>query len=727
MSKSGLQLKVKEAHYQDVGKGRARISKINIKELGLIEGDVIEIKGPGNKKTTAIVWASFTDADLSTIAIDTTIRTNAGVRLDEIVYIKKAVSNFAQKVILVSPKNNIRISNIESFLYQKFQGRPVSIDDKIAVEYMGNRFEYKVIGLTPPIKSAIVNKETIIETTTPDFEASDLITEYKVIPKIAYEDIGGMDETIQRIREMVELPMRYPELFERLGVEPPKGVLLYGPPGTGKTLLAKAVANETDSHFIHVSGPEVMSKFYGESEQKIRAYFDEAREKSPSIIFLDEIDSITPKRDDKGAGEVERRIVSQMLALMDGLESRGEIIVIGATNRANAIDPALRRPGRFDREIEIGVPDQNGRLIILTIHTRSMPLGKDVDLEAIARRTHGFVGADLASLTKEAAMRAIRRVFPKIVWGEEIPMEIINQITVQQADFEAALAEMKPSALREVFVEIPTVTWDQVGGLNKIKDELKEIIELPSMHPHLFSYMGSQIPRGLLLTGKPGTGKTLMVRAVANESSRNFITLKCSEILSKWAGESEKAIQETFRKARLAAPSIIFFDEIDAIVPSRGSKSSDVNLSDRIVTTLLTEMDGLEELNDVIVIAATNRPDIIDPALMRPGRFERVIDLPLPDEKSRLEIFQVLTKSKPLSPKVSLMDLSKRTDGLTGADLKGIVSRAIFISINRFLAENKNPLKNLSKEEERAYIEKKKPVIEEIDLNLAIGQYITRK
>ncbi|MFX0123775.1 MAG: CDC48 family AAA ATPase [Candidatus Hodarchaeota archaeon] len=704
MKSAEIKLKVKEAHYRDVGRGMARFSKAHMKELNLSSGDVVLIEGSLGKKTTAIVWPAYsTEENASVISIDATTRSNAGVHLDELVNIRKASTAAAKKVVFAPTTGKI-LKGIEGYLHRELQGRAFSIDDKIRLEYMGNLFEYTVVSIIPRQDSVYIDQSTVIEIASTSVISEEASADYKLIPKIAYEDIGGLDDTIQRLREMVELPMRYPELFRRLGVEPPKGVLLYGPPGTGKTLLAKAVASETKSHFIDVSGPEVMSVYHGGSEKRIREIFKEAEEKSPSILFIDEIDSISPKRDEKSSGEMERRVVAQMLALMDGLESRGEIIVIGATNRPNAIDPALRRPGRFDREIEIGIPNKNGRLSILEIHTRSMPLADTVNLEDLATRTHGFVGADLLSLTKEAGMNAIRRVFPKIVWGEEISLDIINQILVLSEDFDAALTEVKPSALREVFVEIPTVTWEEVGGLNEIKHELKEIIEWPSKYPMIFKYFEAEIPRGILLTGPPGTGKTLLVRAIASESSRNFIYMKGSEIHSKWVGESEKAIQETFRKAKMSAPCIVFFDEIDALLPSRKHNTSDSGVTDRIVTTFLTEMDGLEELVDVIVVAASNRPDILDPALLRPGRFERIIELPLPNETARKEILRVHTKNKPISSSISLSDIAKRTEGFSGADIKGVINRATFLAINQFLEDNQEALEKIPHSDRSEFI-----------------------
>ncbi|MHA2289735.1 MAG: AAA family ATPase, partial [Promethearchaeota archaeon] len=542
--------------------------------------------------------------------------------------------------------------------------------------------------------------------------------ESKVIPKISYEDIGGLDETIKNLREMVELPMRYPELFQRLGVTPPKGVLLHGPPGTGKTLLAKAVASESASHFIHVSGPEIMSKFYGESEQKIREIFDEAAENEPSIIFIDEIDSIAPKRDDQGSGEVERRIVSQMLSLMDGLSGRGETIVIGATNRPNSIDPALRRPGRFDREIEIPVPTSEARKVILEIQTRYMPLAEDVDMNMIVDHTKGFVGADLSSLTKEAGMKAIRRLFPKIVWGESISIELLNQVSVTADDFENALKGIKPSALREVLIDVPTVSWDDIGGLDEVKQQLREVIEWPTIFPSLYKYMGSESPRGILLTGLPGTGKTLLVKAVANQSSRNFISIKGAEIHSKWIGESERTVQEIFRKAKLTTPCIVFFDEIETIFPVRAESNPS---SERLVTTLLTEMDGLEEIDDIIVIGATNRPDMIDPAVLRPGRFDYIINLPLPDLVARGNILNIHVKDKPIDAKTSIDSLAKLTDGFSGADLKGVVNLASSYATSRFLSHVKKKYPLPTDKEIHEMTESEKPKIKISDFEKAVG------
>ncbi|NYT10059.1 MAG: CDC48 family AAA ATPase, partial [Methanosarcinales archaeon] len=509
--------------------------------------------------------------------------------------------------------------------------------------------------------------------------------EEKVGPRVTYEDIGGLSAEIKKVREMIELPMKHPELFERLGVEAPKGVLLYGPPGTGKTLLAKALASETNAHFETLSGPEIMSKYYGESEEKLRQLFKTAEEQAPSIILIDEIDSIAPKREEV-TGEVERRVVAQLLALMDGMETRGKVVVIAATNRPDSIDPALRRPGRFDREIEIGVPNRQSRLEVLQIHTRGMPLAKDVNQEKFADVTHGFVGADLAALAREAAMRAIRRVLPEIdLEVESIPVETLNKIEVNNEDFLAALREMEPSAMREVMVESPNVHWDEIGGLAEVKQQLIESVEWPLTYARLFEHMDAKPPRGILLYGPPGTGKTMLAKAVATESQANFISIKGPEFLSKWVGESEKAVRETFRKARQAAPSVVFLDEIDSIAPSRGGMSSDSHVTERVISQILTELDGLESLNDVMVIAATNRPDIIDSALLRPGRFDRLIEISLPDEEARKEILKIHTSKKPLADDIDLDDIAKRTDKFSGADLGAVVNEAVMLAIREYV------------------------------------------
>ncbi len=717
MKSNEHQLKVSEAKYRDVGKGIARIPKRIMQNLKLHSGDVIEVEGKNSLKTSVIVWPAYSEDEAADkILIDRITRQNAGVHLDDYILVRRAVTLNAVSITLQSLSPNT-LGNAKAFFHQKLQGRALSVGDRMRFGSMDNIFEYKVVGVQPDNESVIVNKETKILIESEDFLSQKEQMDSKAIPKVSYEDIGGLDDTIKNLREMVELPMRYPELFQRLGVNPPKGVLLHGPPGTGKTLLAKAVASESASHFIHVSGPEIMSKFYGESEQKIREIFDEAGENEPSIIFIDEIDSIAPKRDDQGSGEVERRIVSQMLSLMDGLSGRGEIIVIGATNRPNSIDPALRRPGRFDREIEIPVPTSDARKVILEIQTRYMPLSEDVDLNKIVERTLGFVGADLSSLTKEAGMKAIRRLFPKIVWGESIPLELLNQISVTSDDFENALRGIKPSALREVLIDIPNVTWDDIGGLDDVKQRLRESIEWPTIFPSLYKYMGSESPRGILLTGLPGTGKTLLVKAVANQSSRNFISIKGAEIYSKWIGESERTVQEIFRKARLTSPCIIFFDEIETIFPIR--KESNAS-SERLVTTLLTEMDGLEEIDDIIVIGATNRPDMLDPAVLRPGRFDNIIDLPLPNSSAREKIFAIHCKNRPLDPKISISSLTELTEGFSGADLQGVVNLASSYATSRVLSQVMESNPQPTNQEVQKITESKKPLIRKSDFEKAI-------
>jgi transitional endoplasmic reticulum ATPase len=547
---------------------------------------------------------------------------------------------------------------------------------------MGRKIELVAVKISPAKDAVVIGDRTTVELSEKPAK------EEKAIPRVTYENIGGLGAEIKKVREMIELPMKHPELFERLGVEAPKGVLLHGPPGTGKTLLARALASETNAHFETLSGPEIMSKYYGESEEKLRGLFKVAEENAPSIILIDEIDSIAPKREEV-TGEVERRVVAQLLALMDGLESRGKVVVIGATNRPDSLDPALRRPGRFDREIEIGVPNKDSRLEIMHIHTRGMPLA-NVDLEKLAEVTHGFVGADLAALAREAGMRALRRVLPELdLEVEAIPVEILNKIEVNNGDFLDALREMEPSAMREVMVESPNVKWEDIGGLESVKQQLIESVEWPLTYAKLFTHMNATPPKGILLYGPPGTGKTMLAKAVATESQANFISIKGPEFLSKWVGESEKAVRETFRKARQAAPSVVFLDEIDSIAPSRGGSTADSHVTERVISQILTELDGLESLNNVIVIAATNRPDIIDPALLRPGRFDRLIETGLPDEKARAEILKIHAAKKPLAEEVDLEDIAKRTDKYSGADLAVIVNEAVMLAIRECVLQGK--------------------------------------
>ncbi|MEM2168961.1 MAG: CDC48 family AAA ATPase [Candidatus Bathyarchaeia archaeon] len=676
-------LRVAEAHSRDVGRGIARIDPKIMESLGLTPGDIIEISG--KRKTVAICWPGYSeDSGKGIMRIDGYIRRNAGVSIDEKVVVRKVEAKNAEKIVL-SPAEPLRIEGAEEYLAQILEGKVVTRGDYVPLGIMGRTIDLIVVSVQPPAPAVIITRDTEISIGE---KPAAMVRE---VPKVTYEDIGGLKEEIRKIREMVELPLKYPELFERLGIEAPKGVLLYGPPGTGKTLLAKAVANETNAAFFSISGPEIMSKYYGESEERLREIFRQAEENAPSIIFIDEIDAIAPKREEV-TGEVEKRVVAQLLALMDGLKPRGRVVVIGATNRPNALDPALRRPGRFDREIEIGVPNKQGRLEILQIHTRNMPLADDVDLEKIASITHGFVGADLAALCKEAAMRALRRILPEIDFERDtIPAEILNKITVTMSDFMEALKDVEPSAMREVLVEVPNVRWDDIGGLHDVKLELQEAVEWPLKYPELFEHMNAKPPKGILLYGPPGTGKTLLAKAVATESETNFISIKGPEILSKWVGESEKAIREVFRRAKQAAPSIIFFDEIDAIAPVRGGGYGDSHVTERVISQLLTEMDGIEELRGVVVLAATNRPDIIDPALLRPGRFDKLLYVPLPDLETRKEILKIHLRRKPLAEDVEIEDLAKRTEGYTGADLAAICNTAVILAIREHIMNNETP------------------------------------
>ncbi|MCD6464985.1 CDC48 family AAA ATPase [Candidatus Bathyarchaeota archaeon] len=676
-------LRVAEAQSRDVGRGIARVDPKVMEDLGLTPGDIIEISG--KRKTAAICWPGYAeDSGRGIIRIDGYIRRNAGVSIDEKVVIRRIEAKNAEKIVL-APTEPLRIEGAEEYLAHILEGKVVMRGDYVPLGIMGRTIDLMVVNVQPPAQAVIITRDTKIAMGE---RPAAMVRE---VPRVTYEDIGGLHEEIRKIREMVELPLKYPELFERLGVEAPKGVLLYGPPGTGKTLLAKAVANETNAAFFSISGPEIMSKYYGESEERLREIFRQAEENAPSIIFIDEIDAIAPKREEV-TGEVEKRVVSQLLALMDGLKSRGRVVVIGATNRPNAIDPALRRPGRFDREIEIGVPNKQGRLEILQIHTRNMPLAEDVDLEKLASITHGFVGADLAALCKEAAMRALRRILPEIDFEKDtIPAEVLNKITVTMDDFMEALKDVEPSAMREVLVEVPNVKWEDIGGLKNVKLELQEVVEWPLRYPEVFEHMDAKPPKGILLYGPPGTGKTMLAKAVANESEANFISVKGPELLSKWVGESERAVREIFRKAKQAAPSIIFFDEIDAIAPVRGGGYGDSHVTERVISQLLTEMDGIEELRGVVVIAATNRPDIVDPALLRPGRFDKLLYVPLPDLEARKEILKIHLRKKPLAEDVDIDDLAKRTEGYTGADLAAICNTAVMLAIREHIMKSKDP------------------------------------
>ncbi len=676
-------LRVVDALQRDVGRGIARIDPKVVDELGLTSGDIVQITG--KRKTNALSWPAYQDDyGKGTIRIDGYLRNNAGVSIDDKVTIRKIDAKIAERLTL-SPTEPLRIVGGEEYLTQYLEGRVLSRGDFVPINIMGRKIDLVVTNTTP-------NAEAVIITENTEILVGEQVKEpVRAVPKISYEDIGGMRPVIQKVREMIELPLRHPELFERLGVEAPKGVLLHGPPGTGKTLLARAVASETNANFTSLGGPEIMSKFYGESEERLREVFKEAQENAPSIIFIDEIDSIAPKREEV-TGEVEKRVVSQLLSLMDGLQSRGKVVVIGATNRVNSIDPALRRPGRFDREIEIGVPDRDGRLEVLQIHTRGMPLGEDVDLKKLADVTHGFVGADLEALAKEAAIRALRRILPEInLEADNIPKEVLKKIIVRMADFQEALKEVEPSAMREVLVEIPDIKWEDIGGLENVKEELREAIEWPLKYPEVFTTMSATPPKGLLLYGPPGTGKTLLAKAVANESQANFISVKGPELLNKFVGESEKAVREVFRKARQASPCIIFFDEIDSVAPVRGSSGGDSQVTERVISQFLTELDGLEELRNVVIIAATNRPDIIDSALLRPGRFDRLLYVPPPDLEARKQIFKIRTKKTPMADDVKIDDMALRTEGYTGADIGSVCNTAVMLAVRELIGKTKDP------------------------------------
>lgn len=672
-------LKIAEARQRDVGRSIIRIDPDTMDALGVKTGDIVEITG--KKTTAAIAWPAYPqDQGLGITRIDGRIRKNASVSLGEEVKVIKARKVSAKSVILAPTNTKLRSdARFESFVKRKMLNLPVTKGDMIFISIgISREISFMVVN-TRPGGSVILRQNTTLHVSENPVEEETP----SGIPIITYEDIGGLEDEIQAIREMVELPLKHPELFKKLGIDPPKGVLLRGSPGCGKTLLAKAVANESEAHFISINGPEVMSKFYGESEKRLRSLFKDAEDNAPSILFIDELDAIAPKREDV-TGEVERRVVAQLLALMDGLHGRGRVVIIGATNRPNSIDPALRRPGRFDREVEIKIPGFAGRMEVLQIHTRGMPLEK-VDLESIANTTHGYVGADLAALCREAAMRCMRRYLPKINLEEDtIDPEVLDTITVTMDDFKEAFKSIQPSAIREVLIEVPQVHWDQVGGLEQTKAELKEAVEWPLKNPSSFTRMGIRPPKGILLAGPPGCGKTLLAKAVATESEANFISVKGPEILSKWVGESEKAIREIFRKARTASPCIIFFDEFDSIVPLRGMRSGDSGVTERVISQFLTEIDGVESAGDIVIIAATNRPDILDPAIIRPGRFDRITFVPPPNDAERLRILEIYTKGMPINADVDVQLLASKMEGFSGADIEGFCREAAI----RALREN---------------------------------------
>ncbi len=677
-----LTLRVSEAMPKDVGRGLARLDPLDMSALGLQVGDIVQIMG--KRATPAkVVPAYLEDRGKSAVQVDGITRENAQVGLGEKVQLQKVDYAEAGTLVLapLAPAGAVFREKDGAYVRRLLEGLAVVPGDKVRTTLMGSRrLQFSVVD-SSPTGVVIVSSLTAVK-----------IKGEKAAGKektgVTYEDIGGLHREIQRIREMIELPLKHPELFERLGIDAPKGVLLHGPPGCGKTMIARAVAGETDAAFFHISGPEVIHKFYGESEAHLRAVFEKASQNAPAIVFLDEIDAIASKREDiRSDQQVEKRVVAQLLALMDGLESRGQVIVIGATNIPQVLDPALRRPGRFDREIAISVPDKRARLEILQIHTRGMPLTADVDLDKLAEVTHAFVGADLEALCREAAMTALRRMMPRLeLDADYIPYELLLELEVNMDDFQEALREVEPSALREVFTEIPDVTWGDVGGLDEAKKLLVETIEWPLRYPEVFKQANTAPPRGILLSGPPGTGKTLLAKAVASVSGANFISVKGPALLSKWVGESEKGIREVFKKARQASPCIVFFDEIDAIAPSRGL-GGDSHVVERVVSQLLTEMDGIEELRGVVVLAATNRPDIIDPALLRPGRLDRQVELTAPDEAARLEIFRIHTQGKPLAQDVDLGRLATATSGLVGSDIQGICQRACMVAIREFVQE----------------------------------------
>jgi len=680
-------LKINEIPQQHVGKGRAIIDPKIIEDQNWNIGQILELTY--NKKTYVKLWpASPQEYGTGIIKIDGVTRQNIGAGIDDKISIKSVEATNAEQITL-SPTEKITTDGLQEYMIYNYLNHVFTNGDSISLNtQVGNKIQF-VITNTKPSKPVIVTEKTIFKlgSLTKAVDAS--------VPRITYDELGGLKSEVQKIREMVELPMRHPELFDKIGVEAPKGVLLYGPPGTGKTLLAKAVAGETNAHFISLSGPEIMGKHYGESEERIREIFTQAEENSPSIIFIDEIDSIAPKRDEV-SGELEKRIVSQLLTLMDGMKSRGKVVVIAATNRPDSIDPALRRPGRFDREVEIGIPDDEGRFDILSIHTRGMPIDKKVNLKQISKTTHGFVGADLEVLSKEAAMRSLRRILPEIDLDEDkISSEILQKIEITSDDFREALKEVRPSALREVQVQIPDVNWDDVGGLDELKDELREAVEWPIKHKEAYDYVNVETPKGVLLHGPPGTGKTLIAKALAKMTESNFISIKGPELLSKWVGESEKGVREIFRKARQAAPCIIFLDEIDALVPRRSSGNSDSHVTENIVSQILTEIDGLEELHNVLIIGATNRLDIVDEALLRPGRFDRIIEVGNPDSKGRKHIFEIHTKKKPLESNVDIKKLVEVTDGFSGAEIAAITNRAALVALKRYVSGKSQNIKEI--------------------------------
>jgi len=687
-----MKLTVKPLKQKHAGRDLAAIDRAAMSELDLENGDYIVIEGEG--RAVARVYPGYPEDEGNGVArIDGRLRQEAGVGIDDRVTVEKADVNPATRVTVALPQNLQIRGNVGPHIRKKLSGHAVTQGQTVPIglglgplsSMSGQKIPLKIAS-TDPSGTVVVTDSTDVDVTDqPAEEIAGATPGTTEGPDVNYEDIGGLDDELEQVREMIELPMRHPELFETLGIEPPKGVLLHGPPGTGKTLMAKAVANEIDAYFTDISGPEIMSKYYGESEEQLREVFDEAEENAPAIVFIDEIDSIAPKRGET-QGDVERRVVAQLLSLMDGLESRGQVIVIGATNRVDAVDPALRRGGRFDREIEIGVPDKNGRKEILQVHTRGMPMAEEIDLEQYAESTHGFVGADLESLAKESAMNALRRIRPELdLESDEIDAEVLDHLEVSERDVKDALKGIEPSALREVFVEVPDVTWNDVGGLEDTKEQLRETIQWPLDYPEVFETLDMQAAKGVLMYGPPGTGKTLLAKAVANEAQSNFISVKGPELLNKFVGESEKGVREVFSKARENAPTVVFFDEIDSIAGERGQGATDSGVGERVVSQLLTELDGLEELEDVVVVATTNRPDLIDSALLRPGRLDRHVHVPVPDDEGRRAILEVHTRDKPLADDVDLDDVAGRMDGYVGADIEAVAREASMAASREFL------------------------------------------
>jgi len=711
-----LELKVSKAMPEDAEKGIIRFDSKAMQEIGVAPGDIVHVQG--KRLTVAVAAKAYpSDVGMGVVRIDGLLRKNSEAGIGETVKLSKADIKEAEKVVIAPAQKGLHIQIQGGGMEKSLMGRPVMKGDMVSPlrasqqrmrdplsdifsSMLGGGFSPMsgfpglkfVVANTKPKGAVIITDRTEVVVNPEAVE----MTEMEKIPSVTYEDIGGCGDAISKVREMIELPLKHPELFEKLGVEPPKGVLLYGPPGTGKTLLAKAVANETSSNFFVINGPELMSKFYGQSEENMRKVFEDAEKNSPSIIFIDEIDAIAPKREEV-TGEVERRVVAQLLALMDGMKSRGKVVVIAATNRQDSIDTALRRGGRFDREIEIGVPDRKGRKEVLQIHTRAMPLAEDVNLNKWADVTYGYVGADVEALVKEAAMSALREILPNLNLEEnsKVPQDVLDKLRVSNKDFQNGLKNVSPSAMREVLVEIPKVKWEEVGGLEEAKQQLKEAVEWPLKNPQMFKRMGIEAPRGILLYGPPGTGKTMMAKAVANESNANFISVKGPELLSKWVGESERGIRKIFKKARQVAPSIIFFDELDSLAPMRGRESG-AHVTETVVNQLLTELDGMEDLGSVVVLASTNRPDMIDPGLLRPGRFDRHVLIPVPDEAARKKILEVHTKKMPLTKDVKLDKLAELTEEFVGADIAGICKEAAMTALRDDLKAKEVKMKNFT-------------------------------